>query len=719
MGRLYDTNGNDIGPDNEVPDTVGLDAPLPPTPSEVNPPPALPNGQTPAQLNEFAGLPGDTSSNQYEAEGMRLSNEALGQMSPFVPSAQPNQAAPNVKPDTYDFNVMGPGGLDRWNKAANELPKAIQKSFDDRAKAESESSDATAAWMKGEQGRQAKQNAIFQASRQQRQVEVDAKQKQVEEATTRYTNDLADKGQFWRNPGNIIAAIGAMFMTYGGKAELGQKMIQEAVMHDWNQRRQLADTHLGELKSNVAAYRQIAGDKNLGDQMALLESKKVALMEGERIAQSFQGPIAKAKWAGVAAGMQKDILIETAKLNSALGIFNQAGLENPYVTKAHANDGPNGRNAATTVNQPGFGMSERDKVANGLGLPPSPLGSASSSSKASGSVKQNVQSSASAISTVASKASDGGYMTESKRAEFNKRYPGSAEMIDNERAANVRTRLAEIGADPTAVDPKWSDRQIVSKLTPQQAVAYNAKTAAFNKDLGEDNKEIASRVAPIAERMAAYRRLGADLQQINLLAETLHTDPDTILGTRTGQVLGLGNVKAIQEYLDAAQPGTPHEKQARDVSDAISRHKQLLQYGINAYVKGNSGGTVSEGETKRNDLFIRGDHSWGSVIGFHNNVSSDARAAADVALKGAKSQTNRALWNIQLGQGTPVMGINPVQGFHKDNEPNMSVPDRSYSSSAPAPVEDNMSHAVDPNVQKAIDNLKGMNKTTGYLSGRR
>jgi hypothetical protein len=179
----------------------------------------------------------------------------------------------------------------------NEAMNAMQVGVDAAgrvADVESREQAEIAASRQAAQDRAAELYANLERHRAEDTAALAKRQKLLEDETDRYTADLADTGKFWRNPGNVIAAIFASLSTMGGaSAAQASASVDRMVQSDWQQRKEIADTRLGALKSNLEGYRKLAGDKQAGDLLALSESYKMAEYDVERIKNKMGSEKAK------------------------------------------------------------------------------------------------------------------------------------------------------------------------------------------------------------------------------------------------------------------------------------------------------------------------------------------------------------------------------------------------------------------------------------------
>ncbi len=153
--------------------------------------------------------------------------------------------------------------------------------------------------------------AANKARRASEDQEIAARQQNLDKAVQHYSNDLADQGKFWTSPGNIISAIAFSLMPiFSNDPAIGAKLINQAIDRDMTNRKDLANMHLGELRSNLGTYRKLAEDHNVGDQIAQSEAHRLAALEIERISAQFESPIAKQK----AQAMVEDQLMRAGQV---------------------------------------------------------------------------------------------------------------------------------------------------------------------------------------------------------------------------------------------------------------------------------------------------------------------------------------------------------------------------------------------------------------------
>ncbi len=231
-------------------------------------------------------------------------------------------------------NYLPTGGKEEFEQTYREGPKRLAAAQADVGRLSANRSEAM-----GEQYRQSAQQAQeAMAANKSRRADDDQqiaiRQQQLDQAVTHYSNGLADQGKFWSSPGNIVSAIAFSLMPiFSNDPTIGVKLINQAIDRDMSNRKDLANMHLGELRSNLGNYRKIAEDHNVGDQIAQSEAHRLTAMEIERISNTFDSPIVKAK----AKAMIEDQLMRAGQTRqTAYNHFNYNTVRrlDPRVDKA-------------------------------------------------------------------------------------------------------------------------------------------------------------------------------------------------------------------------------------------------------------------------------------------------------------------------------------------------------------------------------------------------
>lgn len=633
----------------------------------------------------FPGTPGSVAGPSDETTGFTIGNDVINMAAPFIPTSPRGGAGPAVMPEGENMLPFGGAqGRELWNNAAVQKPSEIEAAVMQGANAEERMGKEKADFYTRLQHDQQEQLGLIKQNRIENDKAVAARQAQLDKAITGYSNDLADRGQFWRNPGNIIAALGVAFTTLGTQTAAGaNKIINDMVQSDWQQRKQLADMHLGELRSNINGYRQLAGDKEMGDRLALADSYRVAAMEADRIGAQFQGPIAKAKAAAVVKELQRNYLVQMGQLHAQMA-YVKPHAENPMVaqeyqksgqalpgtgftpyapTKGYAQPGagqPSDSSTGATAGSTRSSGAIWDQQAPSL-LKRQPGGSQVQQAASSGGGAQGAQAAQAAAKETTKSA---GYATDQQRYDLDKRYPGSSAMVDSERKQVIPEILASIGANPRGVNPLLSDEEISKTLPYDKQVAYNKAIAGYRKWASEDNDKVskAMQQAGVPQRLSGTRMLGSDIQILQEVARRKNMSVDELRDTRTKQIIGTGNYKTINEWLGASPANGIHEEQAKNLANALNRFDQLLAGQVNSYTHANAGGAVSPSEEKRIQALIAGDHSWASVNNFYDMQSREVQDLRRNALAGAASKLSVVKWNSDLGQDPQPLGFNGIPG---------------------------------------------------------
>lgn len=188
----------------------------------------------------------------------------------------------------------GIGGDGLYDEAFVNAPARRQLAMNDLGQLQTDRAKELAAQYDRQAILDQKRAEAMQVQQQQDKQEVDQRRIELDKATRYYSQDLADKGKFWSNPGNVISAISYSLMALtSNDPAIGAKLINQAVMQDFEQRQAAANTTLGALKSNLDGYHKIAGDRLAGNQLALAESHRMAAQEIGRIGAKFSGPEAQ------------------------------------------------------------------------------------------------------------------------------------------------------------------------------------------------------------------------------------------------------------------------------------------------------------------------------------------------------------------------------------------------------------------------------------------
>ncbi len=626
--------------------------------------------QSETDVPPHPGIPGSADAGLDDAEGAEGAMLARRRLFPRM--FGPTGMSGAIMPEGENFLPFGgTEGKALWQDTAVTKPQQLEEAVMAGAQAESDLGSAKADFFKRTQESQAQELALIKERQNARQAEIIAKQQQLEQATQRYSNDLADRGQYWRNPGNIISAIGAALIAGGSPNDpgIGVRMINQAVQFDYAQRKGLADMHLGELRSNVAAYRQIAGDKDLGDKLAYAEGQRVASMELERISGQFQGPIAKAKAAAISKEFLRNYSIQMAQIHAAM-VYNKPHMENPLVKQSYDAAGKaTGGVGYTPFAGPGSqsGAVSGSKSVAGPGQPNAVVGHPGATGG-----QVSLSPFAARMKTMWKPMSD------SERSMYEKRAPGSSRQIEAEYD-DVIERIAS-----------------VSKGNPD---TFNSKMEEFERGIETDIKDIAKAAQPSLDKVNGYRRMQQDMGVISNLAKRVGKTESDLLGDGPESITGKGLMKTYEDIMNGLFRDDPansdkYRREKQETADAVARFKQLLAGNANAYIKSTSGGAVSDSENERLKQYLPG--GWRGIQTFHADQSARAQADLRGAINTSSHPISGTLYRIQYGLGTQGLDVKGVDEYDKFGKSTKAVNDKRGTSKTDR----------DANVTKAIQNLK-------------
>lgn len=647
-----------------------------------------PQGQPPPQpaptgVPKNVGVPGSTEGNMDLTEGHGAFGAGMDIMAPLIPAQRgPGPTVLGEGENPYPFG--GKEGRSTFEEAFRDRPGQVESYMEQMAQGEEEYGQNRANTIDALQRHQAQEMGVLRQRQMERIQEAKDKQAQLDAATQRYSDDLADTGKFWRNPGNIISAIGAAVVQLGSNdIGIGLKIINQAVQQDWMHRKQLADMHLGELRSNLAAYRQIAGDEELGDRLALNESYRIAAMDLQRLESQFQGKQAKLKLRAMSSELMKRWLQEKGMIYNQY-LYNKPRIENPLIKKnleagggfqAFAAPGaPGGRPAPMQLTEPKVGSggvaAMKPNAGNGI-----PQGTASGPT--------GWRNSAKGIS------------------EMESRSPGSSDQASMARTTMVRETLARIGLNPDSVDPRLSNEELSKALGPF-AQKFNAESLKVRADVKKEMADLAPRVQPLIQRVEDYRSFGQAINELNVIAREMGVSPDELIDSK-GKMITPGNLyKRYSEWVASSDPSGKHDAQQSELDRYKNRFNQTLNRAVNAYTRAMYAGNVSPGEKQMRDNYISQDQSWSSIVGFYNDISGAAESEIRTALQGA-SPTTQVLWNIQMGQKLKKLPLSGTPGYvAKDTS--VKAPETNRESKNAEKVKGTMD---DPEVQRALKFLRG------------
>ncbi len=254
-----------------------------------------PDAIPPADPLEQPDQGGGTNRTETDDENARLARE----LSFSSGGVGPTGPAPFYEKEGESYAAVGGKGL--YDETFNQKtggPARQAQARRDLADVQGERSGALAKFYAEQTERDTRAAAVMKQKAAEDQANIQARQQKLDEATQFYTNDLADQGKFWTNPGNIVSAIAfSMMPIFSNDPTVGAKLINQAIDRDMANRQEAARGTLGALQSNLHGYSKIAGDRQAGELLARAEAHRIAAQEIARIGAQFEGPIAQKQMA--------------------------------------------------------------------------------------------------------------------------------------------------------------------------------------------------------------------------------------------------------------------------------------------------------------------------------------------------------------------------------------------------------------------------------------
>lgn len=529
---------------------------------------------------------------------------------------------PQIVPSHSNF--LPGGGLEgkqNYEDAFVNLPAEISKAVEEGSNAETELGNRQAAFYEKEAARQSQENALIQQRRMQRQQEMELKQKQMEEATVRYTNDLADTGKFWRNPANIVAAIGASLMHLGSDdPTISHRIISKAIETDWNRRKQLADMDLSGKREQLNLYRQIAGDKDLGDRLALIESNRVAAMELERIGAQMRGPIAKARAKAVLKELQRNIAVQQQQLYASM-YYNPIKVQNPAIAAqmkkegmANPGVGPTPYAGAWEASGGGQGAQKaQSERVDGAGA--AVLGALRNASGGTSFVDRSVE----------------GQLDLKERPGFDKRAPGSKDLVEMYKRQIAMEAIRKAGP--------YATKHQLDKIADE--IIRNDK---------EEAKKVAKDAVQFNGKLRGWSAFSNELSRVEADAASLGMDANEMLG-KMRDFTPTGWAKTVQTLRQKySGRDTEEAKQAMKALDRSERLHQLLGMKIVDFFHENGGTALSKTELENLQQVISHSSNWQQIRNFSDQKSREMGQLWNALLSQAGGERSATLLRIMYGQ---------------------------------------------------------------------
>ncbi len=485
--------------------------------------------------------------------------------------------------------------------------------------------------------------------------EIAVRQQNLDKAVQHYSNDLADQGKFWTSPGNIISAIAFSLMpVFSNDPAIGAKLINQAIDRDMTNRKDLANMHLGELRSNLGNYRKLAEDHNVGDQIAQSEAHRLAALEIERISANFDSPIAKEK----AKAMVEDQLMRAGQTRQvAYNHYNYNTVRrlDPRVAGAFEAPGKAGNTDAwKSFTVPGNtpGKAIQGSIAG------SPTTAATDKTPVSIQGLKPTQLAALAHSPgeVAKMGLDG--------------------RLDKDGLTSMYGRIIAKRAD-----------SLVPPGTANYAVKYNEEVERLQKASDAGVAEIAKVAQPFQVGLAVTTRLQRDMDIIERECRQAGINPNEFLGEMRAGLGGplTSKIQDLRNRLDSSGDSAS-ERETVNRRQASERFHQAMSGKIVGYYHDLAGAAQNPAETGNLKQVISSEASWEKMKTFIQGESQNYAQQVKGAIAASPDPYSAALYMAQNGNGTsPRVGS---VGIEPPNTRNPVSTVRGPNAGAPPPLKE-------------------------------
>lgn len=540
-------------------------------------------------------------------------------------------AKPTIEAGENYAAVGGKRGKERFEQATDTAPAMATEAIQEGAENQDQEGKELARFYKNEQDRASNMQANIVQRRQEDIFGEQQRQKEIEDRTRTYSQNLADRGAFWKNPGNIIAAIGFALMPFASEDKaIGIKLLDNAIQSDFNTRKTLADRELGELRSNLTGYRQIAQNRQSGDLLAQAEAYRIAAMEVQRIAASYQGPKAiAASKAMIAELTQKSNMLAMQAYRSNVYVPPQA--MTPQMQQAYRDlPGYQSFNKGAPQQKP-QGRYVYDQNGNIVDYEVSPATSGRPAQASSGGVQQPQAPPGKYSALLDTKDINAPKQSaeEQTLSLLDKRSPGLGSIAKNFKE-NLRL---------------WAESEVQNPEAHPEAV--KVKMAEHLKSIKEQTDKISAANASKENAMAGSAMFQKDIRD---LEAAFHGNTANI-NKFLGYLKGYPYETEIDNFLTKTGLGNEEKQRARQ---AAMRFSQVMNANMNAYYRETSGGAVTPMEQERLNKVISQNSPFEQIRGFANDMSR--RHSAELRNVGA-GQNSLALqyYLVRLGQRFPEL----------------------------------------------------------------
>lgn len=565
---------------------------------------------------------------------------ARQQLHDYVLDLTPGAKAPQfIRPEGESYTgVGGEKGKEWFQDALIKGPERLEGAIKESEQAQKQKADQLGKFYDQEGARQTSAAAAMQHQRQQDQIELQTRQTNLDKATSFYSNDLADQGKFWTNPGNIISAIAFSLMPiFSNDPTIGVRTVNEAIDRDMANRQHAAGQTLGALQSNLHGYRQIVGDRQAGDLMAESEARRIAADEVARISQKFDSQISKAKAQAIIEDLRMKSATTRMEAYKAWGIHQDAKVMPKQLHEARG-QGFEGQwrkyGSDLSALDPAFKQSSGAAVNGSIAGTPSV---ATSDGKGQLSAQD-----AAALSSPGM----------ALRATLSGRIPGGVSMADVFKRSVAKQAAAVSGYTANADDKAFA----------------KAKVEIINK-AEDDIKGFAPQLAPIAGQRAGITLMQRDMDIIRRSSK----NPEDFLNSTFAKLAGpeLAAYIANKERQFAGAPKNSAEALDLEQAKAAMRFRSLLGDNMVDYYHSKAGANQAPGELANLKQVIHAGSSWDQVQAFVNNQSIKLDRQAKDILAGASNPLAAMLYMTQTGIGTTRL---PSQGVPQPKTGVAAVP---------------------------------------------
>lgn len=569
----------------------------------------------------------------------------------LFPGMYGQPAMPQVMDEGANYLPFGgTKGRENVEETFVNQPDRMAKAVMAGAQAQEDESKAKAAFYGTERDRTRDYEAQLKEQYMLRQQEMMGRLQEVQQTAQKYTNNLADTGAFWHNPQNVMAAMGAALMQLTtDDRSFGYKLLNGAIQHDLQNRRQLADTHLGYLKSNMVEYDRIAGDRIAGMQLAEAEAKRVAAYELERIAAQFQGPKAKANAEAIISKLKIEAMEGFMRAYQS-GIYNKptalpAPIKNSYVKTGKATGGVGYSPFAGPPSATGPAGGPQGQVPTRAGM-------------GQGAPVQG-QSAMSAGQTGA--APQGGFpsLTPEQKKVIDQRYEGGSSIVSMAQQDTIRQAYRHAGVRP-GTPPEM--------MAPAQKTAFNNSMETQEREAYDALKGVSQGLAQSSGRRSGLKAIQTDMAVVESAVNAfqkrgLNITMDDVLSTKTKATLGSDTASKWKNLYKAWAGASPenrskYEAERDKIEAAGARLNQLLAGTVNSYYKDMAGAAVTVVELPRLQEYAGGNLTYDKLKTFVGEESSQAKAVEDNFIHNLPPAA-AAMWLTRKGTGrTPMEGPN-------------------------------------------------------------